>query len=131
MNAILNKLRLPAQALAQPVVEEGGSTLLEGTLLAADTKQEGVEDLMDGGIIVVNASSPALTEETPILTEEKAPLALMDFPTYKAKRLRKCILSSGEIVLPENGIFTARTEEAYDLLNHYARLDQDWVEPLF
>lgn len=53
------------------------------------------------------------------------------YPTFQEGRLTQVILANGNVVKPVNGVYTATTEELFDLLNYYADQDSNLVTPLF
>ena len=53
------------------------------------------------------------------------------YPTFQEGRLTQVILANGNVVKPVNGVYTATTEELFNLLCYYADQDSNLVTPLY
>lgn len=78
-----------------------------------------------------DASVVAAADSVVALTASDASSEGLRYPTYEAGRLTQFVTNDGTIIKPEDGIYTARTEEQFNLLNYYVGQDAGLVTPLF
>ena len=120
-NALSATLRLPTQAIQEPVKEE----LLqkEEKIPEELLQKEEEKDPLSGDSIAAASDAVVFSQESPA--------ALPEYPTYQAGRLNQVILPDGTILKPVDGIYTATTEAAFDMLNYYSEQDTGLVSKLF
>ena len=113
-NALHATLRLPTQAIQEPTKEEP---------IKEELPQKEEEELPEE---LLQKDGPLL--DVAVLQEAAS---LPEYPTYQAGRLNQVILPDGTILKPVDGIYTATTEAAFDMLNYYSEQDIGLVSKLF
>lgn len=114
----MTTLKLPQQAL-KPLVDK-----------ASEDTPAPVPEQITQLTPVIPAEAPIDLPPIPpeVLT---APSKPMQYPTYRAERLTQFYMPDGTKVEPQDGIYTATTEEMFELLNYYVSLDSGLVTALF
>lgn len=124
MTTTESKLRLPAQAIKAMEEPKSAEEIkpLEGSKPA-----ESLQDALTPTIEDLLVLNPELDK----VLETQASTASVDYPTYQAGRLTQFVMPNGNVVKPVDGIYTATTEEMFNMLNYYAQQDSGLVTPLF